>query len=466
MKTVKDFLQLYQDGKTVEEVMELVLERIGDDPNKAFITLDHEKVKERARYLDKKKEEGKKLGKLFGVPITIKDNIMTQGLKTTAGSRALENYIPSYSASLVKRFEEEDGIIIGKTNLDEFATGGSSETSYFGISLNPVDPSKVPGGSSSGAAVAQKAGYAPINIGTDTGGSVRQPGSYCSVLGYKPSYGTISSWGVIPMASSLDHVGIFADNIEDIVETINIIGGQDEKDPASIRKESLDYKLYADDIQGLRVAYVDIDHRSDIDEKVKEDYQRSLEILKSLGADLKKIKLNYEDYLTPVYKIIMATEFSGNMARYDGIRFGYSSDSFDSVEQMYFKNRSEAFGDEVKKRIILGMYFSDSNNYQETYDKAIKVRELIREEVEKIFTKVDLLVSPSATDVPSGFGEKRDPDVDFKSGDYHVLLNLSGRPGISIPMNQGLGGSVQFACDRYEDEKLLNYANVFCKELR
>lgn len=464
---INRLIEKYKSGETsVYDYTAELIEKISADETNSFISIN-ENALERASELDEKLKNGEELGMLFGVPISLKDNVMTVGIKSTCASRMLENYVPPYNATLVEKLNSEDAIIIGKTNMDEFAMGGTSETSYFGPVKNPIDNSLVPGGSSSGAAAGQAAGYSVVAIGTDTGGSVRQPASYCSILGYLPSYGSISRYGVASLANSLDHVGIFADDIEDIMNTLNVIGGNDPKDATSVKSESLDLKLNEmDDLSGVKVGYICDFEVVVLDDKVRDDYNAAINTLIKLGAELVEVKLENQRYLSPTYSVINTAEASSNLSRYDGIRYGYLAEDYEGLDELYEMTRSEGFGEEVQRRIAIGMYYLGSEFERDIYNRALKVRTLVVREVESIFNEFDILLTPSATTLPPVLGEGSDSVKAFNSGDYHVLANLTGRCAISIPMSEGIGGSVQLMADRFNDEKLLNVANRFYKEVR
>ncbi|MDO5717436.1 MAG: Asp-tRNA(Asn)/Glu-tRNA(Gln) amidotransferase subunit GatA [Tissierellia bacterium] len=467
MDSINRIREIYISGeKKVEEYIESLVQKIGEDEYNAFITIDREKLIERARELDQKLSEGKELGRLFGIPVALKDNIMTKGMRTTCASKMLENYLPSYDAHIVEKLLEEDAVIIGKTNLDEFAMGGTSETSYFGATKNPIDNSLAPGGSSSGSACSQKLGYSIISIGTDTGGSVRQPAAYCSTIGYLPSYGNISRYGVVSMANSLDQVGIFANNIEDIVESVNIIGGHDLMDPTSTKVEDLKFELKEKSLKGLKIGYIKDRSDYNFSSEVDEDYSRAVEIFKEMGAELIEINFKNQKYLSPTYSVISTAEASSNLSRFDGIRYGYRTEEYDGLEDLYNKTRSEGFGEEVQRRIAIGMYYLGSDFARSVYEKALKVRTLIKREVEELFRDLDIILTPSATCLPPKLGDEKAGTVEaFNSGDFHVIANLTGRCAISIPMREGLGGSVQLMADRYKDEELLNIADSFYREV-
>lgn len=462
-REIIDYRKKIENGEKVEDVVRGVYERIGDDPYGVFISLNKDAALARAGELDKKEKD--KRGRLFGLPILVKDNILTEGLRTTCASKMLEDYIPSYSASLVKRLEEEDAVIIGKTNMDEFAMGSNSESSYFHPTKNPIDPSLSPGGSSSGSGTGQRLGYAFVSIGTDTGGSVRQPASFSSIIGYKPSYGLISRYGVVSMANTLDQVGIFSNNIIDLVSVLNVIGGYDELDDTSIRR-GVDFKLEKfDDLNGIRVGIVK--EEDYWDEKVKEDYRRAIEIFRKLGCEVSETSFKNKKYFSPAYSVISTSEASSNLSRFDGIRYGYLAEDYDDLNDLYKKTRSIGFGEEVQRRIAMGMYYLGSSFDRKIYEKALTARKLIVDELEKSFESFDIILSPSATSLPEKqFSNTLGTVGNFTQGDYHVLANLIGSPAISLPMNEGIGGSVQLIAKKFDDQKLLSIANRFFEEVR
>ncbi len=463
---IKRLENLYAGGElTVSQLAKEYIEKIGDDPYGVFINFDPNLISERAAELDEKKASGAVLGPLFGVPVTVKDNMMTEGQLTTAGSKHLANYVPSYDAEVISKLKAADALIIGKTNMDEFAMGSTSESSYFGVTRNPIDSNLAAGGSSSGAGAGQKLGYGILSLGTDTGGSVRQPAAYCSVLGYLPSYGTISKWGVVPMAPSLDNVGLLADNFEDLAIGVNVLAGKDPKDSNTIDSQSLNLELGKESLKGAKVAYVSCEGAG-YDPEVIGDYKKALEILEGQGAKLVEIEFKTRDYFTPVYMVFTGAEVSSTLSRYDGIRYGYSADDYSSLDEMYIKTRSESIGSSAKRRAVLGMYYLGENYARETYERATRVRRLIVDEMDELFERYDLVLTPSATNLPPELGAKSSYTDDFRSGDYHVLVNLTGKCALSIPLNKGLGGSVQFICDRGEDERLLSYGQEFYEEVK
>lgn len=441
-----DLNQYYEDLiKKVEDSSDLNI----------FITFDKEDIQ---RQIEELKEKDSK-GKLYGVPVTLKDNISYKGMRMTCGSKALENFNPVFNATVVEKLKAEDAIIIGKVNMDEFAMGSSSETSYFGPTKNPLDPTLVPGGSSSGSAASVAQDLAIISLGSDTGGSVRQPAQYCNVIGYIPSYGKISRSGVVSMANTLDQVGILGKNVEDIVDTLNVIGGHDERDMTSTLEEELDNKIdYDYSFKGKKIGIIDLD-LFDIEETVKDDYLTSLKLLKELGADLVELNFEYLKYSTSIYTVVMASEVSSNMSRFDGIRFGYLTDDYNSTDELYTNTRSDSFGEEVQRRIALGTMFLASDSNQKIYKQGQKVRRLMSEEFQEKFKEVEFILTPTATNLPYKIGERYDdPLAVYDSGTFNVPVNLCGLCAISIPVREGISGSLQIIGNRNEDQNIISAA--------
>lgn len=461
---IKQLQERYRNGVTVTEVIEECFNTIEKNKDyNAYITLNKKAALEKAKELDQLLDQPDSWGPLFGVPVALKDNINTKDLRTTCGSRMLENYLPVYNATIVERIDSASGIVIGKTNMDEFAMGSSGETSYFGSTKNPIDPSLVPGGSSSGAATTLKLNEVAISIGSDTGGSVRLPASYCSVLGYYPSYGTISRYGVVAMANTLDQIGILAHTVKDIETTLRAIGGHDPKDMTSlvegpVKKKNQDKKIY-------RIGVLSQPEKYTSDETVLRDYHLAIEKMKEQGHEICPMDFGLYEYVSPTYNVICTVESSSNMSRFDGIRFGYHSDEYENLAEMYKQTRSEGFGEEVQRRIAMGMYFLGSKHNKVLYEQALRVRELIRREVESLFQEVDFFVTPSTTNTPYPLDSKAEDALSvFDSGDFHVMANLTGRCAISIPMNEGIGGSIQILGDRLEDYDLLAFSSAFLEE--
>lgn len=420
-----------------------------------FITFDKDDVIKQIEKLEKKEKKGK----LYGVPITLKDNVSYKGMRMTCGSKFLENFTPIFDATLVKKLMEEDAIILGKVNMDEFAMGSSSETSFFGPTKNPVDPTLVPGGSSSGSAASVAADLVSVSIGSDTGGSSRQPAQYCNVVGYMPSYGTISRSGVVSMANTLDQVGILGKRVTDIVDVVNVIGGNDKMDMTSTLKEKIEFKLDKNyDLKDKKVGVIDLTP-FEIDPVVQEDYKKGLELLEKMGAKLVNLDFEYLKYSTSIYSVITASEVSSNMSRFDGIRYGYLTDNYEDTRELFTNTRSEALGEEVQRRIALGTMFLASDTNQEVYIQAEKVRKLMAKEFENKFKEVDFIITPTATNLPWKLGERADDPLSmYDSGTFNVPVNLCGLCSISIPIRKGISGSLQLIGKRYDDEKMLNSA--------
>ncbi len=441
------------------------LDRINSDDLNAYISIDNEGALKRAKYLDKKLKNNEKLGNLFGVPVAVKDNISYKNLKMTCGSKMLEDFNPVYDATVIENLLNEDAIIVAKTNMDEFAMGGRGKTSYFGPTKNPLDNELVTGGSSSGSAAAVAKGDVLVALGTDTGGSVRGPASYCNIIGYKPTYSLMSRYGVVSMANTLDQVSLFANNIEDLRIFSQVTSSVDSKDMTSITKE-YDYSYEDYDFKGKKIAYIKTDSKlyEGIEDTVKKDYQIAINKLKMLGADIRPIDLNYAKYANHVYNVVMSCEVSSNMSRFDGIRYANQTDSYDNINQLFTKTRSEGLGEEVQRRIALGtMYLSASDN-QRIYKQGLKIRTLIKEELENLFKDFDLLITPTTTNLaPRIDDDYEDPLSDFKADGFNVIVNLSGMCGISVPVRKGVSGSIQFIADRFEDRKIINASEKFLR---
>lgn len=427
-----------------------------------FITFDKDFVLEQINVLKEKLEKNETPGRLFGIPITIKDNILTEGLRTTCASKALEDYMPVYNATVIERLKSEDAVIIGKTNMDEFAMGGASETSYFGPTKNPLDPKLIPGGSSSGSAASVSTGLVNISLGSDTGGSIRQPSAFCNVTGFLPSYGSVSRYGVASMANTLDQVGVVGKSVEDIVTTLNIIGGHDSKDMTSSQKESLDLQLKEEyTLKGKKIGVIDTE-AFPIHKTVVEDYNTAIERLKSLGAEIVPIDFKYIKYSTPLYNVIMSCEVSSNLSRFDGIRYGYLAQDYSTTRELFVKTRSQEFGEEVQRRIAMGTHYLAAENDQAIYKQGLKVRRLLQEEFEEKFKEVDFIATPTSTDLPYELGARAgDPLADYDDGTFDVPVNLAGLCAISLPVREGISGALQIIGNRRDDENVLNAAYCF-----
>ena len=446
----------------IEDFYNDLIEKINNSKDlNIFITFDENDITRQVELLKNKLESGN-VGKLFGVPVTLKDNISYDKLKMTCGSKMLENFEPVFNAKVVERLIEEDAVIVGKVNMDEFAMGSSSETSYFGPTKNPLDNRLIPGGSSSGSAASVAADLSVISLGSDSGGSVRQPASYCNIYGYMPSYGSISRYGVASMANTLDQVGILANNVEDIIITSNLIGGYDKNDMNSTLKKELNFEIdnkYS--LKGKKIGVIDLKD-FDIENEVSKDYEFAIEKLKELGAEIKEIDFKYLKYSTAIYSVVMASEVSSNVSRYDGIRYGYLTEDYDTTDDLYINTRSEGFGEETKRRIAMGTLFLASESDQKLYKQGQKVRRLMSDEFNNHFEDLDIIITPTTTNLPYEIGSRvEDPLSVYDSGTFNVPVNLCGLCCISIPVRKGISGSIQFIGKRFDDENILNAALSF-----
>lgn len=453
---------------SIKEVLDSVFARIDEVEGKveAYITLTREEAYKRAEDLQKRIDAGEDIGILGGVPIAIKDNICTNGIKTTCASKMLENFIPIYDATVVEKLKEAGAIIIGKTNMDEFAMGSSTESSYIKKTKNPWDLEKVPGGSSGGSAATVSGDMAFSALGSDTGGSIRQPASYCSVVGLKPTYGLISRFGLIAYASSLDQIGPFTKNVEDSALMLNVIAGYDKKDTTSANIDKKDYtKSLINSVKGVKIGVPHDFVSEGLNEDVKTSYDNAINILKNAGAEIIDIDLEYAKYSLATYYIIATAEASSNLGRYDGIRYGYRAKDFEDLDDLYNKSRTEGFGEEVKKRIMLGTFVLSSGYYDAYYKRAQQVRTLIIENFKKAFDKCDSIIIPTAPNTAFKFGSKTENPLEMYLEDiFTVPVNIAGLPAISVPGgfdkdNMPIG--IQFIANSFDEEKLLQIAYTF-----
>ena len=404
-------------------------------------------------------------------PIAIKDNINVMGTYTTAASKFLENYKSPYNAEVIEKLEKAGFKSNGKVNMDEFAFGTSTEYSALKETSNPVDYSKVPGGSSGGSAAVVAANMAPVALGTDTGGSVRQPANYCGVVGFKPSYGMISRYGVISFGSSLDQVGIVSKDVYDSALMLNILQGTDGKDTTAIKKMNIDFtKNINNDLKGKKIAVIDNFLKDIMQEEVKEIIENTINVLREEGAEVDRIEFKYGKEAISVYHIISSAEASSNLSRMDGIRYGVRSENSNTLEDLYVNTRTEGIGREAKRRIMLGTYVLSAGFYDAYYKKALKVRELIIRSMNEIFEKYDAILMPVTvkTAPKKGYVESNKEET-FYSDIYTCLANITGTPAISIPVgkdNEGMPIGMQFITNRYEDEKLLNISNVVLNKMK
>jgi len=438
----------------VKEKIKIIKEK--DEKLKAFLSLEEEKALFLAKRLDEDLKKGGNIDLLFGIPYAVKDNILTEGIRTTAGSKILENYIAPYDATVIKRLKEKKAVLIGKTNLDEFAMGSSTENSAFQVTKNPYDLERVPGGSSGGSAVAVAAEMAVFALGSDTGGSIRQPAAFCGVVGFKPSYGSVSRYGLIAMASSLDVIGPLSKNVEDARIVFEAINGKDELDATSYDLERKGTKKEL--IIGLPKECL----LKELDEEIKEKTEEFLKKIEKEKIKIKEINLKLLDYALACYYIIMPAEVSANLARYDGLRYSSLKTEADNLLNLYFQNRGRGFGKEVRRRILLGTYVLSRGYYEAFYKKAQKVRRLIQEDYQKVFEEVDFILNPTTPTLPFKIGEKvTDPLSMYLSDIFTVGANISGLPSLSLPIGfskEGLPIGLQITGPFRSDYLLLDFA--------
>ena len=456
----------------VVDVVKAFFEKIktDDDKIKAYITLCEEEALKEAEEVQARIDNGEEIGPLAGIPIAIKDNMCTKGTKTTCASKMLENFIPPYDATVVTRLKEAGAIIIGKTNMDEFAMGGSTEHSAFFKTHNPVNLNKVPGGSSGGSAAAVAGSMAPISLGSDTGGSIRQPAAFCGIVGMKPTYGLISRYGLVAFASSFDQIGPFAKDVEDTANLLNVIVGHDEMDSTSAKLDKVDYtKALVNDVKGMKIGVPKEFMGEGVNEEVKVAVKNAVEKFKALGAEVSECSLEIAEYALPTYYIVACAEASSNLARFDGIRYGYRTSNYESLDDIYKNSRSEGFGEEVKRRIILGTYVLSSGYYDAYYKKAQKVRTLVKEGYEKVFENYDLILTPTAPSVAFDIGSKVDNPLEMYMADLMtVSINLAGVPAISIPCGkdkEGMPIGLQLISKHFNESKILQAAYTFEKNM-
>jgi len=433
---------------------------------RAFLHVDEAGALAQAEAVDRKRRQGQPLGRLAGIPVAIKDVLCTKGQRTTCASRILENFVPPYDAHVISRLRQEDAVLIGKTNMDEFAMGSSTENSAFQTTRNPWDLERIPGGSSGGSAAAVAACEAPLALGSDTGGSIRQPASLCGIVGLKPTYGRVSRYGLVAFASSLDQVGPFAHDVADCALLLEVIAGHDRRDSTSVDypvpayRQTLDQKL--DDLTiGLPREYFD----EGLDGEVQACVQEALRVYRELGAKVVEVSLPHSRYAVAVYYIVATAEASSNLARYDGVHYGYRAPQFDSMIHMYSRSRGQGFGAEVKRRIMLGTYALSSGYYDAYYLKALKVRRLIKEDFDRALAHCDVLMGPTSPTAAFRVGEKVDnPLAMYLSDIYTISANLAGIAGISIPCGftaSGLPVGLQILAGPFEEEKLLRVARMY-----
>jgi len=433
----------------------------------AFITLTTDSAKEKAEEIDKR---GRK-SEYSGIPIGIKDNLCTKGVKTTCASKMLENFVSPYDATVIENLNKEEIFSLGKLNMDEFAMGSSTENSAMKITRNPWDLNTVPGGSSGGSAAAVAADLVPWALGSDTGGSIREPASFCGVVGLKPTYGLVSRYGLVAFASSLDQIGPITKDVKDNAILLNLIAGHDEKDSTSSNTQKIDYtKSLKNDVKGLKIGIPKEFFGEGINKEVKEKLLEASEIYKSLGATVEECSLDVSTYSLAAYYIIACAEASSNLGRFDGIRYGYRAREFNSLKELYTNSRTESFGNEVKRRIILGTYVLSSGYYNAYYKKAQKVRTYVKKEFDNAFSKYDVLLTPVAPTTAFKIGEKNENPLEMYLADIcTVSINIAGVPAISIPCgvdNKGMPIGMQLIGNKFQEEKILNAAYTFEQKIK
>ena len=458
---------------TITEITKAYVDRMNEKEKdvQAFITELKDEALKQSEEIQNKIDNGEKLGDLAGIPIGIKDIICTKGVKTTCASKMLENFISPYDATVMEKINAENMIDLGKLNMDEFAMGGSTEYSYFKKTRNPWDLSRVPGGSSGGSAAAVSANMVPWALGTDTGGSIRQPASLCGVVGLKPTYGLVSRYGVVAFASSLDQVGVFTKDVQDCAMLLNVIAGYDEKDSTSIDNGKKDYtKSLSKDVKGLKIGVPKEFYGEGINPEVKAKVEEAIEKYKELGAEIEEFSLDIADYSLATYYIIAPAEASSNLGRFDGIRYGYRTPNYTNLKELFKNSRSEGFGSEVKRRIILGTYVLSSGYYDAYYKKAQQVRTLVKQEFKKAFEKYDVILTPTSPIVAFDIGTKSSNPMEMYLSDIcTVPVNIAGVPAISIPCgvdsnNMPIG--MQLIGNKFQEETILNTAYSFEQEYK
>ncbi|MEK3733485.1 MULTISPECIES: Asp-tRNA(Asn)/Glu-tRNA(Gln) amidotransferase subunit GatA [Paenibacillus] len=459
--------KLHNKELSVSELVDQSFASIHEREEKvrAFITLDEEGARAAAKRLDEKLTAGQTRGLLFGLPTGIKDNIVTEGLRTTCASQFLSNFTPVYDATVVHKLREADSVTIGKLNMDEFAMGGSNENSSFYPVRNPWDLERVPGGSSGGSAAAVAAGEAYFTLGSDTGGSIRQPASYCGVVGLKPTYGLVSRFGLVAFASSLDQIGPLTKNVEDSAYVLQAIAGYDQMDSTSAKVDVPDYvSALTGDVSGLRIAVPKEYLGEGVAPEVRETVLNALKVLESLGAVWEEVSLPHTEYAVATYYLLASSEASSNLARFDGVRYGVRADNAGSLIDLYHESRSKGFGDEVKRRIMLGTYALSSGYYDAYYLKAQKARTLIKQDFDKVFEQYDVIIGPTAPTTAFKLGSQVDDPLTMYLNDILTIpVSLAGVPAISVPCGfaEGLPVGMQVIGKAFDESTVLRVAHAF-----
>lgn len=432
----------------------------------SYVTLDEEGAMKRAKEVQAQIEAGTLTGPLAGVPAAIKDNMCTKDMRTTCSSKILENFVPTYTAEAVLNLEKAGAVILGKTNMDEFAMGSTTETSYYGVTRNPWNTEHVPGGSSGGSCAAVAANECFYALGSDTGGSIRQPSSFCGVTGIKPTYGTVSRYGLIAYGSSLDQIGPVAKDVSDCAAILEAISSHDLKDSTSMARTDCDFtSALKDDVKGMKIGIPSSYFGEGLDEEVKAAILKAADILKEKGAVVENFDLGLVDYAIPAYYVIASAEASSNLSRFDGVKYGYRTKEYEGLHNMYKKTRSEGFGPEVKRRIMLGSFVLSSGYYDAYYLKALRTKALIKKEFDKAFAKYDLILAPASPDTAPLLGSSLSDPLKMYLGDiYTISVNLAGLPGMTVPCgldSKGLPIGMQLIGDCFKEKDIIRAGYAF-----
>lgn len=461
-------VKIKQREISVTEAAKAALEQIhqAEPALGSFVTIDEAGALQQAAEVQKKIDAGELAGPLAGVPAAIKDNLCTEGLRTTCSSKILGNFVPSYTAEAVRSLQNAGAVILGKTNMDEFAMGSTTETSAFGITRNPWDVSRVPGGSSGGSCAAVAAQECFYALGSDTGGSIRQPSSFCGVTGLKPTYGTVSRYGLVAYGSSLDQIGPVAKDVSDCAAILEIIASYDKKDSTSLHRADTDFtSALLDDVKGMKIG-IPTDYLGEgLDREVRDAVLAAAKVLEGKGAVVEEFELSLVEYAIPAYYVVACAEASSNLARFDGVKYGYRASGCEGLHQMYRKSRSEGFGPEVKRRIMLGSFVLSSGYYDAYYLKALRTKALIKESFHRAFEKYDLLLGPAAPTTAPEIGKSLSDPLKMYLGDiYTVAVNLAGLPAMTLPCGldkKGLPIGLQLIGDCFQEKKMLQAAYAY-----
>ncbi|MDE6851939.1 MAG: Asp-tRNA(Asn)/Glu-tRNA(Gln) amidotransferase subunit GatA [Lachnospiraceae bacterium] len=451
-------------GEAVEDALAAI--RAKESQINGFVTVDEEGARKRADEVQKRIQDGTLTGPLAGVPVAIKDNMCIQGMKTTCSSKILHNYIPTYTAEAVLNLEQAGAVVIGKTNMDEFAMGSTTETSAYGVTKNPWNTNHVPGGSSGGSCAVVAAEECSYALGSDTGGSIRQPSSFCGVTGLKPTYGTVSRYGLIAYGSSLDQIGPVARDVSDCAAILEVISSHDSKDATSVERKDLDFtSALVDDVQGMKIG-IPRDYLGEgLDSEVRDAVMAAARELEAKGAVVEEFDLSLVEYAIPAYYVIACAEASSNLARFDGVKYGYRTQEYQDLHNMYKKSRSEGFGAEVKRRIMLGSFVLSSGYYDAYYLKALRTKALIKQAFDNAFQKYDVILGPAAPTTAPELGKSlRDPLKMYLGDIYTISVNLAGLPGISVPCGKdqkGLPIGLQLIGDCFQEKKIIQAAYAY-----